>query len=506
MSQFKNLGDLIREDVDLTKIAIIDLGGEEAPTEYTYAELDGMAMAVARALTKQGLTRGDRVAILSANRAEFVAAYFGIMRAGLVAVPVNYRFPRKTIHLILENAGAKLLFCDPASRENCPEGLPAVVFGEEGDEGFGRFVDPGEFATVIPKDREPAMFLYTSGSTGLPKGVVLSHQSHIWVVETRLAPDLERHRYLIAAPLYHMNALALSKLACAAHATVVLLPRFEAKSYIAAIGHYRPTWLTAVPPMIAMMLREREAMEKTDLSSVEFIRMGSAPVSEALMAATHKAFPKAKVTNAYGTTEAGPVVFGPHPKGLPQPEDSVGYPHPKVQLRLVDGANGNANQGVLEMKCPALMNGYHNRPDVQPPFTADGFYITGDVFRRDRDGFHYFLGRTDDMFVSGGENIYPADVERMLETNPDVSQAVVIPVDDDIKGTKPVAFVIPKAGHKPTEDAIKKYALQNAPAFQHPRFVWFVDELPLASTNKVDRAALKRLAQARVTAAAADAS
>ena len=104
------------------------------------------------------------------------------------------------------------------------------------------------------------------------------------------------------------------------------------------------------------------------------------------------------------------------------------------------------------MKCPALMNGYHNRPDVPPPFTADGFYITGDVFRRDENGFHYFVGRTDDMFVSGGENIYPTDVERMLERHPDVAQAVVVPIDDDIKGTKPVAFVIPKAGHTPSED------------------------------------------------------
>ena len=423
------------------------------------------------------------------------------MRAGFVAVPVNYRFPKKTIHLILENAGANFVFCDRSSRENCPDGLPAVVFGAQGDDGFGRFVDSGEFETVVPKDREPAMFLYTSGSTGLPKGVILSHQSHIWVVQTRLTPDLERHRYLIAAPLYHMNALALSKLACAAHSTIVLLPRFEAKPYIEAIGQYRPTWLTAVPPMIAMMLRERATMETTDLSSVEFIRMGSAPVSEALMAATHKAFPKAKVTNAYGTTEAGPVVFGPHPKGLPQPEASVGYPHPQVLLRLVEGDNRNADQGGLEMKSPAQMNGYHNRPDVKPPFTTDGYYITGDVFRRDSDGFHYFLGRTDDMFVSGGENIYPADVERMLETHPDVSQAVVIPIDDDIKGTKPVAFVIPKAGHKPSEDKIKKYALDNAPAYQHPRFVWFVDELPLASTNKVDRAALRKLAQERVAAA-----
>jgi long-chain acyl-CoA synthetase len=501
MSRFQNLGDLIDRGRDMTKLAIIDLGGEETPCEYCYAELDAMTMGVARALAKRGFKRGSRIAILSANRAEFIAAYFGIMRAGLVAVPVNYRFPQKTIHFILEDAGAKLVLCDKASRENCPEKLPVVVFGDEGREGFGRFVEPGGFETVVPKKNEPAMFLYTSGSTGVPKGVVLSHQSHIWVAETRLAPDLERHRYLIAAPLYHMNALALVKLACAAHATVVLMPKFEAKAYIEAIGHYRPTWLTAVPPMIAMMLREPETLAKADLSSVEFIRMGSAPVSASLMQAIHRAVPKAKVTNAYGTTEAGPVVFGPHPKGLKQPDSSVGYKHPKVQLRLVDGKNKKAVQGVLEMKCPALMNGYHKRPKIKP-FTKDGFYITGDVLRRDKDGFHYFVGRTDDMFVSGGENIYPTDVERMLEKHPDVGQAVVVPVDDEIKGTKPVAFVIPKAGHTPTEDAIKKYALKNAPAYQHPRFVWFMDEFPLATTNKVDRNALRKLAQERFDAAA----
>ena len=156
--------------------------------------------------------------------------------------------------------------------------------------------------------------------------------------------------------------------------------------------------------------------------------------------------PRPSVTNAYGTTEAGPVVFGPHPKGLPQPDMSVGYPHPQVTLRLVDGDNRDAEQGMLEMKCPAMMNGYHNRPDVRPPFTTDGFYVTGDVFRRDADGFHYFVGRTDDMFVSGGENIYPADVERMLERHPDIAQAAVVPIEDEIKGQKPVAFVIRKAG------------------------------------------------------------
>jgi len=501
MPAFTNLGDLVRRDRDLSKTAIIDLGGEHPPREFTYAQLDAMANGVARALTKRGLTRGDRVGILSANRAEFLAAYYGIMRAGFVAVPVNFKFPRQTIHFILRDAGAKLVFCDETRCPDVPADLPSVHFGSDGADGFDRFLDRGAFEAVTPQPREPAMFLYTSGSTGTPKGVVLSHQSHLWVVETRLAPELERHRYLIAAPLYHMNALALSKLACAAHATIVLLPQFTARAYINAIGRYRCTWLTAVPPMIAMMLREQELLAHTDLGSVEFIRMGSAPVSASLMEAIHRTLPQASVTNAYGTTEAGPVVFGPHPKGLPQPEMSVGYPHPKVALRLVDGDKRGVDQGVLEMKCTALMNGYHNRPDVKPPFTDDGFYVTGDVFRRDADGFHYFVGRTDDMFVSGGENIYPADVERMLERHSGVAQAAVVPIDDEIKGQKPVAFIVPKAGHTPDEDEIKRFALANAPAYAHPRFVWFVDELPLASTNKVDRALLHRLAQERVAAA-----
>jgi long-chain acyl-CoA synthetase len=494
---FKNLGDVIRRDRDLDKVAVIDLGGEGAAREFTYRQIDAMANGVARALAKRGFARGDRVAILSVNRAEFLAAYFGIMRAGLVAVPVNFKFPRQTIHFILRDAGAKLVFCDAARRPDVPDDIPAVQFGDA--EGFARFLDPGPFDAVVAREREPAMFLYTSGSTGVPKGVVLSHQSHIWVVETRLAGGLERHRYLIAAPLYHMNALALALLVCAAHATMVLLPQFTARAYIEAIGRYRCTWLTAVPPMIAMMLRERETLAHADLSSVEFIRMGSAPVSKSLMDAIHRTLPQASVTNAYGTTEAGPVVFGPHPDGLPQPGMSVGHPHPKVMLRLVDGERRGVDQGVLEMKCPALMNGYHNRPDVTPPFTEDGFYITGDVFRRDAAGFHYFIGRIDDMFVSGGENIYPTDVERMLERHPGVAQAAVVPIDDEIKGQKPVAFIVPKAGAVPSEDEIKRFALANAPAYEHPRFVWLIDELPLASTNKVDRAALHRLAEERVT-------
>ena len=449
-----------------------------------------MANGVARALVKRGLQRGDRIALLSANRAEYIAAYYGIMRAGFVAVPVNFKFPRETIHFIIRDAGAKLVFCDAMRAADCPADIPSVTFGA----AFDAFLDPGPFAAVIPaQERAGDVPLHLRIDRHAEGRRALAPEPHLGRRDAARA-GLDRHRYLIAAPLYHMNALALAKLASAAHATIVLLPQFSAPAYIAAIGQYRCTWLTAVPPMIAMMLRETAALEAADLSSVEFVRMGSAPVSASLMAALHEALPRASVTNAYGTTEAGPVVFGPHPKGLPQPELSVGYPHPLVSLRLVDGDDRDAVQGVLEMKCPALMLGYHNRPDVAPPLTPDGFYITGDVFRRDADGFHYFVGRTDDMFVSGGENIYPADVERMLERHPDIAQAAVVPIDDDIKGQKPVAFVIRKLGRPLDAEAVKRFALANAPAYQHPRFVWFVDELPLASTNKLDRAVLHQMA------------
>lgn len=490
-----NLGDLIDHSRDRSKVAIVDLGGA-APREVSYAALDDAANAVARALARAGCARGERIAILSANRWEFVAAYFGIMRAGLVAVPVNFKFPRATIEYVLRDADARRAFCDGPRRAQLPPDLPAIDF----DDDFAAFLDAGEFAPIRPAEGETAMFLYTSGSTGRPKGVVLSHRSHLWTVEARLAgKDWSAHRLLVAAPLYHMNALALAKLAAAAHATIVLLPQFDARAYAEAIQRYRATWLTAVPPMMAMLLRERSLLDSLDLASVEIVRMGSAPVSASLMSELRARFPRASIQNAYGTTEAGPVVFGPHPGGLPQPTLSVGFPHPLVSLRLVGADGAPASEGVLQMRSPALMTGYHKLPELtRAAITPDGYYVTGDIFRRDDDGFHYFVGRTDDMFVSGGENIFPAEVERVLERHPSVEQAAVIAVPDEIKGTKPVAFAVLKPGRTATEQDIKDFTLANAPAYQHPRRVWFLPELPLAGTNKIDRSALAALAAARI--------
>ena len=496
MSRFYNLGALIDRSRDLEKPALIDLGGERPPRTVTYRELDAAANGVAAALARRGYVRGERVAIVSANRTEFLAAYYGIMRAGLVAVPVNFKFPAALIEYVLRDCEAHLAFCDPARRKDLPADLPFVEFAGGSTHSFDEFLVPGPFEPVRPWPGEPAMFLYTSGSTGKPKGVVLSHQSHIWVAETRGGgKDWSDQRVLIAAPLYHMNALALAKFASVSHATIILQPQFKAPDYIEAIGAHRATWLTAVPPMMAMMLRESALLDRTDLSSVQNLRMGSAPVSNSLMDQLRRTFPNASILNAYGTTEAGPIVFGPHPQGIPQPASSVGYPHPQVMLRLADGADVDTDEGVLQMQAPALMNGYHGLPELtRQVMTDDGYYITGDIFRRDEHGFHYFIGRADDMFVSGGENIYPSKVERMLESHPAIEQACVIPVADEIKGTKPVAFVVLKHGKSTTEQQVKAHALALAPAYEHPRRVWFLPQLPLSGTNKIDRKALEAMA------------
>ena len=219
--------------------------------------------------------------------------------------------------------------------------------------------------------------------------------------------------------------------------------------------------------------------------------MGSAPITQTLVDRVRRVFPRAAISNGYGTTEAGPVVFTPHPAGLPTPDTSLGVAHPEVDVRLMRDGQAVADEGVLEMRCPALMNAYHKLPEATAKaLTSDGFYITGDVFHRDPDGFFAFVGRADDMFVSGGENIYPGEVETILESHPAVAQASVIALPDEIKGTKPAAFVVLRPGAGATEDELRQYVLARAPAYAHPRRVWFVPALPLAGTNKVDRKAL----------------
>jgi acyl-CoA synthetase (AMP-forming)/AMP-acid ligase II len=479
-------------------LALIDAG--EAAHRFSHGEIDRRADAAARALVHLGHRRGDRIAILAQNSANYLVAYFASMRAGLVSVPVNWKLPAESIAYVLSDAGVSRAFVDAPRRALCPPDLPMLPL----DDGFEGFLDFGDFAVVRPAGDEIAMLLYTSGSTGRPKGVPLTHAGHLWAiaVRRRINGDVSGHRFLVAAPLYHMNALAISKFALAGHASEVILPQFSAPAYIDAIERFRSSWLTSVPTMLALVMQRQDLIAAADLSSVKVVTMGSAPATQGLFDAIRRAFPGARIAYGYGTTEAGPCNFGPHPDGLPTPDLSIGYPLGEVRLRLVAGDDRDAHEGELEVLCPANMPGYRNLADrTAEVTTADGYYRTGDVFRRDPHGFHFFVGRVDDMFVCNGENVYPVEVERLLERHPAILQACVVPVEDAIRGQRPVAFVVPAGGAEIDADEVKRHAIRGGPAYQHPRQVWFVDALPLASTNKIDRKALAERAVALSAAA-----
>jgi long-chain acyl-CoA synthetase len=496
-----NLGDLSDTAAPEANPALIDCRDWEYPRTLSHGELDRQVDACSRALVARGFARGDRIAILSLHHAELLIAYFAVMRAGFVAIPTNVKFPHETVEFVLNDAEVRFAFCDTVGRALLPKQMPVVDFDSTGSDGFASFLDPGPFKTVHPRPGEAAMVLYTSGSTGRPKGVPLAHDGQLWAVRSRVgAGGHDRHRILVAAPLFHMNALGMAKFVIAAGATMVLLPQFNARHYVEAIGRFRVTSLTSVPTMLALALREHEALARTDLSSVETVRTASAPITQSLVDEIKRAFPQATLALGYGTTESGPIAFGARP-GLTKPDLAIGWPAPGVEVRLVRSDGSEATEGELWIRTPANMAGYLNLPEkTQQVLTSDGWYKTGDVFRREDAGAYTFVGRTDDMFVCGGENIYPGEVESLLERHDGIVQACVVPVPDEIKGEKPFAFVVLRAGAVLTEDGVKRFALDNAPAYQHPRGVAFLSELPLATTNKIDRKALRQIACERWSA------
>jgi acyl-CoA synthetase (AMP-forming)/AMP-acid ligase II len=480
-----NLGDVLRLPGWGDRVTYIDLRDPERARELTAFELEHWIRGVAGGLQKRGIAAGERVGILAANGAEFVAAYFGIMRLGAVAVPINHKLPPRTIGHIFEDSAIRIAFVDEPRSTLVPAGIPVIAFDD-----FAAFLDPGAFREFTPGDQDLAEILYTSGSTGLPKGVPLTHQGQLWAIRHYLGPldEPPRDVTLVVAPLYHMNGLFFTTVALANRITVISLPRFEARSYLQTVARCRCTLLSGIPTMFALMVRERETVEGLDLECVREISIGSAPFSEALLKQVQRLFPRAQVHNGFGTTEAGPAVFGPHPKGIETPGVSLGYPLAGIDLKLVDGPS--EDEGVLALRTPALTEGYLNLPRVTAEKWREGWYLTGDVMRRDPDGFFYFVGRADDMFICGGENIYPGELEKLLEQHPRVAQAIVVPAPDTIKGQIPVAFVVPRPGTAPTAEDIQKYALAEGPAYAHPRFVVFRDLLPLSGTHKIDRGAL----------------
>lgn len=492
-----NLGDVFAAHAASDSVAVVDLYDPANPREFTYRQFSGACDAVANGLLVAGFEPGDRIGILALNRVEFLEVLFGAMRAGCVPVMINVKLPDETVGFIVGDAGMKAVFADLGQAGRVPDGVRTVTF-DGGDDPYDAFKVPSDepFPSFLPGPDDIAEQPYTSGSTGRPKGVLLDHLGQVWmigkIVESRdiRADDCS----VISAPLYHKNALLAVKSALSAGGRIVIFSRFDAKEYIRAIERYRLTMLTGVPTMYALILQEEKLLDETDLSSVRNCSMGSAPASENLLDTLAGRFPNARLNLNYGITEGGPILFAwAHPEGLPRPRTSVGFPIDGVEIKLVDGPD--ESQGVLHVRSPGVMKGYHNLPDASAKVLGDdGWLDTGDILRRDEIGWYYFVGRADDMFVCAGENIYPGDVETMLERHEDIMQAVVVPAPNTLKAHVPYAWVVAREGVDLDEEAVKQYALKHGPVYAHPRRVFFVDRLPLSGTNKIDRRALQERA------------
>ncbi|MGE2716320.1 class I adenylate-forming enzyme family protein [Mycolicibacterium litorale] len=484
-----NLGGAVSPDEGAV---LIDLS-TPSPTVLTFAQFDTAASALAAQL-HHDYPAGARIGILGENSARWATLFYAVMRAGLVAVPISYRQPPHMVSFVVADAELAAVYVGDEYTNLLEPGTSAVVHRLEDVDitaSSARFV-----ADVDPE--QPAMFLYTSGSTGKPKGVVLSHRSHLWVVGLGIESASAQARLMLSAPLYHMGALSPLQRALGAGQSVVLLPRFDSHRVLRAIEEHSVTDLNVVPPMAALLMKEAEALAVTDVSSVRTIILNSAPASLELLAELDRVFREPRFVFTYGTTESSPIAFTAPSDGRRVPFGSLGVPHPAVEIRLVDAAGKHVERdGVLQIRSPGLMSGYHRRPEIPSPITSDGYYHTKDLFQRDDEGFYYCLGREDDMFICGGENIYPRAVELALENHPAVSQAVVVPVDDAVKGQKPVAFVTLLPGRQVSEQELRSYSLTRLEPVAHPRRIWFLEALPLAATNKIDRALLNRQAAER---------
>jgi long-chain acyl-CoA synthetase len=512
----RNLGFFFDAAVarDPDKAAIIDLfGGRERVR--TYGALDARMDQVAATLARLGVAPGERVGMLVGNRAEFIEFFFGAMRAGAIPVPLNTRLAADTLAFIFRDAGcvAALIdpHCNPAATA-ITEALPLrfrLILGapRPGFIGFDEeMARPAAAVTPPPLGDDAQAFQpYTSGSTGRPKGAIMTHRGMLWYVahNQRYWPATPRDRGCVALPLFHKNALrgTVKPMLCAG-GSFVLMPAFEPIAYLRTLAKYHCTYSRGVAAVFTLVLQHRDLIASLDLSALREMTIGSAVVTPELLDAVERALPGVKTSESYGLTEGGSP-FRPPVDGRRVPRGSVGALAPGFEVKLVD-AQGREHKdfGELLIRSPYVCLGYHNQPEVTRAKLTDGWLHTGDVFRRDSGGFYYFKSRVDDMFVCGGENIYPKEVENLLFRHPDVVDAVVAPVPHQVKGSAPAAMVVLREGARTTGDDLRAFCIEHGPLYSHPRHVAVVKALPLNGAGKIDRGAV----QAQLAAASASAA
>ena len=502
-----NLGYLFDTALTLAPSTPAVFQGE---TALTYADLDARSNRLANALSAVGVTAGDRVALLFNNDFRFLETLFGIMRLGAVAVPLNIRMGDEALRYVAEDSEAAVMVASAtlADRARMLAGqIPAIKHliadgpTRDGTLAYEALLDTASPALTRRTTAfdEVCMQPYTSGSTGKPKGVLLTHGGQIWNADIMrkalLADDTERA--LIAVPLYHKNAMAGAvKPFLLAGGSLVILPGFDALEVIRAIDRFKVTYLTGVPAMYKMILAEKDALARHDVTSVRYAVCGSAEVPEELLDEFRRVF-GAPIGESYGLTEGGPVPIVNSRWGLKK-RNSCGRAFPGCDVRLVDEADravGVDEIGELLTRNPGLAKGYWKLPEATAKKFRGGWLYTGDLMRRDADGYYYFVGRRDDMINVAGENVYPKEVEDILLQHPNLRDACVVPAPHGVKGEVPIAFVVAREPGKTTEDDVRRFFLERGAPYAHPRKVVFLDALPLGGTGKIDRTGLKTRAR-----------
>jgi fatty-acyl-CoA synthase len=471
------LGRWIRDRARNTPRRVaIDFRGREV----TYAELDELSDSIAAALLERGLVRGDRVATLTANSPEHVAVFFACAKAGFVLVPISWRLAPAEVAYQLEDS-------EPAAFlvEDEHEDLAAAT---------GHAYEPllRPWPGVRPRDvavsdDDPLLLVYTSGTTGKPKGALLTHANCFW---TNLSFDLATgvsgdDVVLQVLPQFHCGGWNVQPLlAWWKGARVVLERGFDPARCLDLIASKRVTTIMGVPANYLFMAQEPRFAD-ADLSSLRRAVVGGAPMPLALLETWQAR--GVEIVQGYGLTEAAPNVLCLPPEDAVRKAGCAGKPYPFVDVDL-------SPEGELLVRGPNVFLGYWRNEAATRAAFRDGWLLTGDVAERDDDGYYRIAGRLKDMYISGGENVYPAEVEDVLLAHPAVADAAVIGVPDERWGEIGVAFVV--LGGDTTEDELREWCRARLASFKVPKAVQFVDALPRSGMNKVLKDELRALVAA----------
>jgi len=467
-------------------------------TVLNYAFLNEAATRVAGLLKGRGIEPGDRVGIMLPNVPYFAAAYYGILRAGGIVVPMNVLLRGREVGFYLSDSGAKLLFAWHGFAEAATEGAEHA-----GAELI--LVEPGKFEELVlaaprAEENEPragddtAVLLYTSGTTGTPKGAELTHDNlrlNCTTTASTLIGVSEQDVILGALPLFHSFGQTCGLNAAVAHgALLTLIPRFEPAKALEIIGRDQVTVLEGVPTMYHAMLNTPH--EDADTSSLRVCVSGGSAMPVEVMKAFEKEF-DCIILEGYGLSETSPVASFNHPNRERKP-GSIGTPIEGVEMKVVDD-DGNdlppGEVGEIVIRGHNVMKGYWGRPDATAEVMRGGWFHTGDMARVDEDGYFFIVDRKKDMIIRGGYNVYPREVEEVLYEHPAVSEVAVVGVPDDSLGEEVAAAVVLRPGADATEDDIRAYVKERVAAYKYPRKIWFPDELPKGPTGKILKREIK---------------